>query len=483
MQNRVKKSSRSGRSRADRQQPTTRDLKHRPRAASISKNNDPLSGLPWPIEMVPLKHLKRAARNVRTHPKKQIEQIVTSIRHFGYIDPVLADENRKLIGGYARADAAERAALRKIPVIVISGLSETEKRALALADNKIAENAGWDRSSLASELNELGPLLAEAGLDLDLTGFQPAEFDALMGDLVDPERDPLDELPTIASESVTCRGDLWLLDHHRLICADATDPDDVRKLMGRERAMMVFADPPYNVKIRNVQGRGRIKHREFAKASGEMSREQFTRFLIESLSLAARYSTNGSIHFICIDWRHNRELQDAGEQVYSETKNLVVWVKTNGGMGTFYRSQHELIFVFKSGQANHVNNFELGQHGRSRTNVWSYAGVNTFRAGRLDDLSVHPTVKPAALVVDAIRDCSRRGDIVLDPFVGSGTTILAAERVGRRGYGLELDPIYVDAAVRRWQAFTKRDAVLAGTDTTFDEVTAARSSKKHARRK
>jgi DNA modification methylase len=388
---------------------------------------------------------------------------------------VLADENLKIIGGHARANAAERVGLRRIPVIVISGLSETEKRALALADNKIAENAGWHRADLASELSELGPLLAEAGLNIELTGFEPAEIDAVMGDLVDPERDPLDELPHIPSKPVSRKGDSWVLGQHRLICADATNPDDVRKLMGRERAVMVFTDPPYNLRIKNVQGGGRIKHREFAQASGEMSRAEYTSFLIDSLSLAAEHSVDGSIHFVCTDWRHNRELQDAAEEVYTETKNLVVWVKTNGGMGTFYRSQHELVFVFKNGKAKHVNNFELGQHGRSRTNVWSYGGLNAFRAGRLDDLSVHPTVKPVALVADALRDCSRRGDIVLDPFIGSGTTIMAAERVGRRAFGLEIDPLYVDVAILRWQAYSGRDAILKGTDQTFDEVAAVRS--------
>jgi DNA modification methylase len=238
---------------------------------------------------------------------------------------------------------------------------------------------------------------------------------------------------------------------------------------------MGFTDPPYNVSIKNVQGHGRIKHREFAQASGEMSRGQYTRFLINSLSLMAKHSTDGSIHFVCVDWRHNRELQDAAEEVYTETKNLVVWIKTNGGMGTFYRSQHELIFVFKNGKAAHVNNFELGQNGRNRTNVWSYGGLNAFAVGRLGDLAVHPTVKPVALIADAIRDCSRRGDIVLDPFMGSGTTIVAAERVGRRAYGLEIDPLYVDVAIRRWQAYTRRDAILKGTNQTFDEVAAVRS--------
>lgn len=456
------------------------------KASSGSTNtqrNDLPSDLPWSIQMVAPDHLKRSPRNTRVHPKTQISQIVNSIHEFGYTNPPLVDERNKIIGGHARIEAAQCAGLERIPVVVIPGLSEVKKRALALADNRIAENAGWDRAHLARELSELGPLLLEAGLDIDLTGFEPAQVDALINDHVDPERDPIDELPEISREPVSQKGDLWLLGKSRLFCGDATDPEDVRKLMGREQATMVFTDPPYNVKIASVQGRGKIKHREFMQASGEMSRRRYTRFLVDSFSLAAKHSINGSIHFVCIDWRHNRELQDAGEEVYTELKNLIVWVKTNGGMGTFYRSQHELIFVFKNGQADHVNNFELGQHGRNRTNVWSYAGVNTFRAGRLDDLTVHPTVKPVALVVDAIRDCSRRGDIVLDPFMGSGTTILASERVGRCGYGLELDPIYIDAAIRRWQIFTKRDAVLAGTHSTFDEAAAQRSSNKREKAK
>ena len=349
MRIRIKKSARSARIHTDGRQPTGRGLENDPAAASRAKKAAPSSSLPWPIAMVQLSHLKGAARNPRSHPKKQIDQIVKSIRHFGYIDPVLADENLKIIGGHARAEAAERVGLPSIPVIVISGLSEMEKRTLALAENKIAENARWHRSDLASELSELGPLLAEAGLNIELTGFEPAEIDAVMGDLVDPERDPLDELPDVASESVSRRGDSWLLGQHRLICADATDPDDVRKLMGRKRAVMVFTDPPYNARIKNVQGRGRTKHRNFAQGSGEMSPVEFTRFLRIVLSLAAKHSVRGSIHFVFMDWRHLGELLAAGSAVYSEIKNVAVWVKTNAGQGSFYRSQHELILVYKSG--------------------------------------------------------------------------------------------------------------------------------------
>jgi DNA modification methylase len=256
----------------------------------------------------------------------------------------------------------------------------------------------------------------------------------------------------------------------------------MRELMGRERAVMVFTDPPYGVRVKSVQGRGKIKHREFLQGSGEQSREEYVKFLTDALSSAAAHSINGSIHFVCMDWRHMPELHAAGSRVYTELKNICVWVKTNAGMGTFYRSQHELVFVFKSGEGRHVNNFELGQHGRSRSNVWEYSGVNSFRAGRMADLSVHPTVKPLPLVADAIRDCSRRGDIVLDPFMGSGTTVLAAERIGRRGYGLELDPLYVDVAIRRWQTYAKRDAVLATTGQSFDQTENERPSANSRRR-
>ena len=248
--------------------------------------------------------------------------------------------------------------------------------------------------------------------------------------------------------------------------------------MDRQVAAMAFADPPFNIRINAAVGRGKIKHREFALASGEMSPSRFVAFLKRWMSLAAQFSEDGSIHYVCMDWRHLAEILAAGEGIYTALKNLVVWAKTNAGQGSLYRSQHELILVFKNGDGPHQNNIELGRHGRNRSNVWTYAGVNTFRAGRLDELTIHPTVKPVALVADAMRDCSRRGEIILDPFMGSGTTILAAEKVGRRAYGLEIDPLYVDVAVKRWQDFTRRDAILKATGQTFDEVTVERTPRK-----
>lgn len=431
---------------------------------------------PREIKLSSVRRLRRNERNSRTHSKKQIRQIANSIRRFGWTYPILTDENAIILAGHGRYDAALYLGLREVPIIVLSGLSDAEKRALALADNKIAANAGWDRQQLAEELGELAKLLPECNLDLEITGFEPAEIDSLLGDLVDPELDPADEVPSPKETAISKIGDLWELGPHRLLCGDAQSATNVRRLMGNALAAMVITDTPYNLPITRVQGRGRTKHGDFAQASGEMSPAEFTRFLGIVLSLAAKRSVNGAIHFVFMDWRHLGELLAAGSTVYSELKNVVVWVKTNAGQGSFYRSQHELIFVFKKGDGPHINNFKLGQHGRNRSNVWTYAGVNTFRAGRMDDLGVHPTVKPVALVADAMRDCSRRGDIVLDLFMGSGTTIMAAERVGRRGYGLEIDPLYVDVAVRRWQAYTGRDAVLNGTGETFEEVAAVRSN-------
>jgi len=433
--------------------------------------------------MMQVRKLRPSKRNARTHPKKQIRQVSNSILKFGWTYPILIDEDGNIICGHARRESAIELGIKEVPVIILSGLSDAEKRALALADNKIPANAGWNREILAAELGQLASLLPECNLTLEITGFEPAEFDALVADFSDSHQDPADEPTQLALLPVSRKADFWLLGHHRLLCGDACDESNIRALMGRDRAAMVFADPPYNVQVCPIVGRGKIKHREFALAAGEMSPDEFTKFLESSLSLAAQYSRAGSIHYVCMDWRHLGEALAAGKGVYSELKNLVVWAKTNAGQGSFYRSQHELILVFKNGDGPHQNNIELGRHGRSRSNVWSYAGVNSFRAGRLDELAIHPTVKPVALVADAMRDCSRRGDIILDPFMGSGTTILAAERVGRRGYGLEIDPLYVDAAIRRWQDFTKRDAILKATGQTVDEMAALRCSARRGRAK
>jgi DNA modification methylase len=390
---------------------------------------------------------------------------------------VLIDEDNRLIAGHGRREAARRLGHETIPAIRLRHLSEAQKRALVLADNKIAANAGWDIELLAQEL----VFLCEAEFDVDVTvtGFAPAEIDIVIEEARGKAADDrADSVPPVPEDGTTCvrRSDLWQLGTHRLLCGDATDRDDVHRLMDNGKAQLIFADPPYNVPIDgHVCGSGGIRHREFAMASGEMSAATFTVFLESAFRNLVAASTDGSIHFICMDWRHMYDLLSAARDVYSEQKNLCVWNKNNGGMGSLYRSKHELVFVFKNGSSSHINNVELGRHGRYRTNVWDYAGINTFGAERMADLAMHPTVKPVAMVADAILDCSRRGHVVLDSFAGSGTTIIAAERTGRRARALELDPRYVETAIRRWEQYTGETAIHTGTGLALEAMRDRRS--------
>jgi DNA modification methylase len=428
------------------------------------------------LESIGLDELKPNPRNTRTHPKKQTDQLANSIVRFGFTNPILTNEQGVIIAGHARYEAAKKLGLKKVPVIKLHGLSEAQQRALAIADNKIALNAGWDRKLLAAELPELAEILVLEGMDISLTGFEPVEIDQLAADFEEDSSNPADNFdPASSRVTPVCKsGDLWELGRHRLLCGDARNMQHLARLMGKARAAMGFLDPPYNVRVRDIVGRGKIKHPEFAMASGELSRPDFVAFLKEMATGAARVSRDGAVHYVCMDWRHIGDLLEAGRAAYDAILNVVVWVKTNTGQGSFYRSQHEFIAVCRVGQQAHLNNIELGRHGRSRSNVWHYAGVNTFRAGRLDDLKSHPTVKPVALVADAMKDCTRRDDIVLDTFCGSGTTILAAERVGRRAYTIEIEPRFVDVAIKRWQVFSGKDATHSDTGLSFDEIASNR---------
>jgi DNA modification methylase len=429
------------------------------------------------VQSLSISQIKLNQRNSRTHSGKQVRQIANSIAAFGFTNPLLITEDGTLIAGEGRYKAAQLLGLASVPVIVLAGLSPARLRALAIADNKIAENAGWDRERLAIEIPELAGLLETEGLDVSILGFETVEIDQLVTDFEDNAADPQDSIDPKWREGceVSKPGDLWVLGPHKLLCGDARSAADLARLMVQCRADMAFLDPPYNVRISGVVGRGRTKHSEFAMASGEMSSADYVRFLGTTLNAAASVSREGALHYVCMDWRHIAELMAAAEPTYGETINIAVWVKSNAGQGSFYRSQHELVGVFRVGQAPHLNNVELGRHGRSRSNVWHYAGVNSFRAGRMEELRSHPSVKPVALVADAIKDCTRRGDVVLDTFSGSGTAIMAAERVGRHARALEIEPRFVDLAIRRWQAFTGRDACHAESGLSFDEMAAESS--------
>ena len=429
------------------------------------------------IEHTPVRELRPYAANARTHSKKQVKQIARSIAKFGFCNPVLIDDTKQIIAGHGRVEAAKLLGIDAVPTCQLAHLSETDKRAYILADNKLAEKAGWDKELLAIELQGL----IELDVDIELTGFDTSEIDIILEDAREANGDPSgpeDEVPNSLGPAVTQTGDLWLLGTHRLLCGDARDQAAYDRLLEGAKAEFVFTDPPYNVAIDgHVCGLGRVHHREFAMGSGEMSEAEFTAFLKAVFGVLAENTVDGSIHQICMDWRHMGEMLGAGRAVYSELKNLCVWNKNNGGMGTFYRSKHELVFVWKSGTAPHINNFELGQHGRHRANVWDYPGINTMRAGRLEELAMHPTVKPVILVADALKDCSRRRGLVLDPFCGSGTILIAAERTGRKARALEIDRTYVDVAVRRWQTYTGKSAVFSGSGETFETIAEKRSAK------
>lgn len=402
-------------------------------------------------------------RNARTHPRRQVEQIAASIRAFGFTNPVLADPEGRLIAGHGRVLAARELGLGEVPVIELGGLSEGQKKALRLADNKIALNAGWDIEILKLELAELS--LPEFDIDLSLTGFASGEIDVILKDAADPDDEVIPAVPAAPRTQV---GDIWTLGEHRIGCGDGRDLTFLCHVIGEGVAIdAAFLDPPYNVKI-NGHANASGRHREFAMASGEMTTPAFRTFLAETLGACAAVSRPGAVHFVCMDWRHLDDVTASTAGIYDQLLNICVWNKSNAGMGSLYRSKHEMVFVYRVPGASHTNTVELGRNGRNRTNVWDYPSVNSMRGSRREDLALHPTVKPVALVADAICDVTRQGELVLDIFLGSGTSLIAAERVGRRFRGLDIDPAYVDVAIARWENLTGKEAVLVhrgdGTD-------------------
>lgn len=413
------------------------------------------------IDMVQVSSLKPYPGNARAHSAKQIDQIAGSIRQFGWTNPILIDASGGVIAGHGRLEAAKRLGLQDVPVVRISDLSEAQKRAYILADNKLAENANWDPDLLKIEVSDL--LELELGFSVEDLGFETAEIDLIVGDGPDTHRPETVPSPR-AGPPVSDVGDVWVLGRHRLICGDALQPQTYKALLRDDQVDAVFTDPPYNVPIKgHVGGLGAIQHAEFPMASGEMSDAAFRGFLANACARIAAVCKPGAVVFMCMDWRHIGDLLAAGEMVFGKPLNVCVWNKHIGGMGSLYRSKHELIAVLKAPGAPHCNNVQLGKHGRNRTNVWDYPGVQSRR----DDLKHHPTVKPIAMVADAIQDVTKRSDLILDPFAGSGSTLLAAERTGRRAACAELDPHYVDLIIRRFEDETGEEAVLAGSGLPF----------------
>ena len=410
------------------------------------------------------------ANNPRIHKARQINALAKSIQSFGFNIPIAIDSAGKVVSGHARLEAAKKIGLEQVPVIYLDHLNPDQIKAFAIADNRLSEMSSWDDNLLAIQLKELS--IVNLDFDLEATGFTVGEIDLRIEGLDNIIDDIADEaLPLAEGPAVTQLGDLWLLGEHRLYCGNAQEAQSFEQLMNAQSAGMVITDPPYNVKVQgHIGGKGKIKHKEFAMASGEMSSVEFTQFLKTTFDLLVANSIAGSVHTVFMDWRHLPEIIAAGQSSYTSLLNMCVWVKNQAGMGSLYRSQHELALIYKNGNASHQNNVQLGRFGRYRTNVWQYGGIQTMRHGEEGDLlAMHPTVKPTQMIADAILDCSKRHDIILDPFLGSGTTLLACDRIGRRCYGMELAPLYVDTAIRRWQIMTGEDAVHAVTGLTFTE--------------
>lgn len=434
--------------------------------------NEESAVLPRPrsILEIPLSDCVAAPLQVRVHTATSLRALAASLRTFGAVAPIVIDQDNRIVSGHGRVEAAKLLGWKTFPAIRVDDLTPEQIEAYKIADNRLAERSTWNDRAVAEVLRELSRISLD--FDLEVTGFEQPEIDFRIQSLLDPEEvgEDADVDPAVAAP-VTKLGDLWLLGSHRLICGDALNADVHAELLAGEKVSAIWTDPPYNVPIAgHVSGKGKRQHPEFVMASGEMSSDEFIVFLATFLDLASRDLEEGGITYVCMDWRHLKEVLAAIEQIGRRLLNLCVWVKANGGMGSLYRQQHELVLVIAKPGEKHINNVQLGKFGRYRTNVWNYAGMNSFaRSGQVQGLDLHPTVKPLAMVSDAILDVTPRGGIVLDPFCGSGTTIIAAERTGRRGYGIELDPLYVDTAIRRWERLTKQQARLS-SGKTFAEV-------------
>ncbi len=402
-------------------------------------------------------------RNSKLHPKKQIHKIAKSIEKLGFNNPVLIDKDGMVVAGHGRVEAADLLGLTSIPTICLENLTREQIRAYVIADNKLAEEAGWNKEILKIELEELSYL--DLDFDVSITGFEMAEIDLItnpeMIEEVKKEKEnPIDDIPEESDiEKRVQFGDLWQLGKHKLFCGNSLKEESYKILMQDELAGVIFTDSPYNLKSSSISTKN--THSDFKMASGEMSEKEFAKFLRTAMSLQAKYSKDGSIHFQCMDFRHMHEMLAAARPIY-KLLNLCAWDKITAGMGSLYRSQHELIFVFKNGNASHINNVELGVHGRYRTNVWKYPGLHASNPHSKGLLKLHPTVKPTAMIIDALLDVSNKNDIVLDVFCGSGSSVTAAERTKRRARVIELEPKYCDVVLHRWEKLTGKKAELIG---------------------
>jgi DNA modification methylase len=425
------------------------------------------------VTLVRVSELKPDPGNPRKHNRQQVRAIATSLDAFGFNAPVLINNDKQIIAGHGRVEAAKLLGYSHVPAIQLDHLDPNQAKAYMLADNKLTDRSSWDERKLATILKDLSDLALD--FEIEATGFATSEIDIKIQSLAPSDIGEADDFETVSGPATSQLGDLWILGGHRLYCGSSLDPIAYEKLLEGRKAAAVFTDPPYNVRIAgHVSGKGAVRHREFAMASGEMDEQEFADFLTKAMRIVGQNCERGAVAYVCMDWRHMVELHQAGTAANFTLLNLCIWIKSNGGMGTFYRSRHELIFVFRNGGDSHRNNVQLGTYGRNRTNCWHYDGANSFaRKGRENRLQVHPTIKPTALVADAILDCTAQDEIVLDAFLGSGTTLLAAEHAGRRCFAIELDALFVDTAIRRWERMTGKEAKHA-SGATYKELSKTR---------
>lgn len=412
------------------------------------------------VEMLAIGMIKPYSKNPRIHNAKQIEKIKNSIMQFGFTAPILVDKENNIVAGHARYEAMKMLNAVQIPTIQLENLTPEQIKAYRIADNRLAEDAQWDSDILKIEFKEL----LELDFDITDTGFEIPEIDSLTIELIGDENKQdedkevyslLDSIPQKVKKN-----DLWILGEHKIFCGDTLDPDSFKCLLMTEKAEIIVTDPPYNVKIKgHVCGNGKIQHTDFKMASGEMTESEFMDFTQKFMENLRESSTDGSLHYIFIDWRGLKTFLTAGEQ-YDELKNICVWDKTTGGMGSLYRSQHEFVCVFKNGKNPHINNIQLGHNGRYRTNVWSVKGMNVQNKQAQELFKLHPTVKPVGLLSDILLDASSPGGIVLDCFGGSGSTLIACEKTKRKARLIELDEKYCNAIIYRWEKLTGRKAEL-----------------------
>ena len=426
------------------------------------------------IEYPPLADLSLPPRSVRSHTQRQIKALAKSLRDFGAIIPAVVDRSGVIVAGAAIIEAARRIGMPDFPVVRITHLDDHELRLFRIAHSKLAEGGSWDTEALRLEFADI--TMERPVLDLGSSGFQIAERDIIYGRHRATEMADLDDhVSPGEGPPVSQLGDVFRLGRHIVVCGSATSADVVARALDGRTVRLFASDLPYNVKIAgNVSGLGKKKHGEFQQASGEMDRAEFTAFLADAIATAQPHLIDGALLYLFMDWRHLAELMEAAEGCSLAQLNLLVWAKTNAGMGSFYRSAHELIGVFKHGDEPHLNNVELGRFGRNRTNVIHMPGVNTFGKGRSKALELHPTVKPVGLIADLILDASAPGDLILDPFAGSGTTLIAAEKTDRIAALVELDPVYIDVICRRFEAFNGEVAIHIDSGMTFAELKQSR---------